>query len=41
VPLWSGDRERHRLSRTGNRELNAAVHRIAITQLGRHNDART
>lgn len=23
LPLWSGDRERHRLSRTGNRQLNA------------------
>jgi transposase len=40
LPLWSGTRERHRLSRTGNRQLNAAVHRIAITQARCHDDAR-
>lgn len=33
VPVWSGNTERHRLSRSGNRQLNAALHRIAITQL--------
>jgi len=33
VPVWSGDATRHRLSRGGNRQLNAALHRIAITQL--------
>lgn len=33
VPVWSGDRTRHRLSRGGNRQLNAALHRIAITQM--------
>lgn len=33
VPVWSGDTVRHRLSRGGNRQLNAALHRIAITQL--------
>ena len=32
VPVWSGNRRRHRLSRAGNRQLNAALHRIAITQ---------
>jgi transposase len=26
------NRTRHRLSRTGNRQLNAALHRIAMTQ---------
>jgi transposase len=31
-PVWSGNRVRHRLSRSGNRQLNAAIHRIAITQ---------
>ncbi len=31
--MWSGNRQRHRLSRTGNRQLNAALHRIAITQV--------
>lgn len=35
VPVWSGNQIRHRLSRGGNRQLNAAIHRIAITQLQR------
>jgi hypothetical protein len=30
LPVWSENRERHRLSLTGNRQLNAAIHRIAI-----------
>jgi transposase len=33
VPASSGRTDRHRLSRSGNRQLNAALHRIAITQL--------
>ncbi len=33
VPVWSGNVVRHRLSRGGNRQLNAALHRIAITQI--------
>jgi transposase len=33
LPVWSGNDERHRLSRKGNRQLNVALHRIAITQL--------
>lgn len=33
VPVWSGNEIRHRLSRGGNRQLNAALHRIAITQM--------
>src|SRR2546423_754129 len=32
IPVWSGRPERHRLNRGGNRQLNAALHRIAITQ---------
>lgn len=40
LPVWSGNRERHRLSRTGNRQLNAAIHRIAVTQMRCHDDAR-
>jgi transposase len=32
VPVSSGMRQRHRLDRTGNRQLNCALHRIAITQ---------
>jgi transposase len=33
VPVWSGNVVRHRLSRGGNRQLNVALHRIAITQI--------
>jgi len=40
LPVWSGNRERHRLSRTGNRQLNAAIHRIAVTQMRCHTDAK-
>jgi transposase len=32
LPAWSGNPTRHRLSRTGNRQLNCAIHRIAVTQ---------
>jgi transposase len=39
LPVWSGNRERHRLSRTGNRQLNCALHRIAVTQGRCHADA--
>jgi transposase len=35
VPVWSGNVVRHRLSRGGNRQLNLALHRIAITQMQR------
>jgi transposase len=40
LPVWSGNRERHRLSRMGNRQLNVALHRIAITQARYHPEAR-
>lgn len=40
VPVSSGARQRHRLDRTGNRQLNCAVHRIAITQARIHQPAR-
>ena len=33
IPVSSGRTDRHRLSRGGNRQLNAALHRVAITQL--------
>lgn len=33
VPVWSANDERHRLNRKGNRQLNVALHRIAITQM--------
>jgi transposase len=39
LPVWSGNHIRHRLSRTGNRQLNCAIHRIAVTQKRCHPDA--
>jgi len=36
----SGQRRRHRLNRAGNRQLNAALHRIAVTQSRMHPPAR-
>lgn len=39
LPVWSGNRIRHRLARTGNRQLNCALHRIAVTQKRCHPDA--
>jgi transposase len=36
IPASSGNTTRHRLHRGGNRQLNAAFHRIAITQLRMH-----
>lgn len=40
LPVWSGDRTRFRLNRSGNRQLNAAIHRIAVTQIRVHDPAR-
>lgn len=40
VPVSSGNHQRHRLDRTGNRQLNRALHRIAITQARIHPPAR-
>lgn len=37
----SGNRQRHRLNRRGNRQLNAAFHRIAVTQMRCQDPART
>ena len=34
IPASSGRTQRHRLARGGNRQLNAALHRIAPTQVG-------
>ena len=36
----SGQHKRHRLNRTGNRQLNCAIHRIAVTQGRCHEPAR-
>ena len=40
LPVWSSNKQRHRLSRAGNRQLNAALHRIALTQARFHPPAR-
>jgi transposase len=39
LPVWSANKQRHRRSRTGNRQLNLGLHRIAITQARHHSDA--
>ena len=39
IPVWSANNQRHRLNRGGNRQTNAAIHRIAITQIRIHPDA--
>ena len=36
IPVWSGRADRFRLNRGGNRQLNVALHRIAITQMRLH-----
>lgn len=33
IPVSSGRNDRHRLNRGGNRQLNCALHRIAVTQM--------
>jgi transposase len=40
IPVWSGNNEVFRLNRGGNRQLNAALHRIAITQARCHPPAK-
>jgi transposase len=40
VPVWSGNDVRHRLNRGGDRQLNVALHRIAVTQLQREGPGR-
>lgn len=41
IPVWSAESGRHRLSRTGNRQLNLALHRIAVTQIRLSGPGRT
>jgi transposase len=31
-PVWTGNNARYRRARTGNRQVNSALHRIAVTQ---------
>jgi transposase len=40
LPASSGKHQRHRLNRSGNRQLNSALHRIAVTQGRCHPPAR-
>ncbi|WP_433221100.1 IS110 family transposase [Dactylosporangium sp. CS-047395] len=40
IPVWTGNRTSFRLNRGGNRQLNTALHRIAVTQLRMHPPAR-
>ncbi|HTK65631.1 MAG TPA: IS110 family transposase, partial [Pseudonocardia sp.] len=40
MPVWSSNKARHRLSRTGNRQLNTALHRMALTQARWHPPAK-
>lgn len=40
LPVWSGAKTRFRLNRSGNRQLNVAIHRIAVTQMRMHEPAK-
>jgi transposase len=40
IPVSSGKTDRHRLDRGGNRQINAAIHRIAITRARCHPETR-
>lgn len=39
IPVWTGNHERHRLDRGGNRRINHAIHTIALTQARSHRPA--
>jgi transposase len=40
IPVRSGKTDRHRLDRGGNRQINTAVHRVAVTRLRCHPETR-
>ena len=40
IPVSSGRTNRHRLDRGGNRQINAAIHRIAVTRARCHPETR-
>jgi transposase len=40
IPASSGKTNRHRLDRGGNRQINTAVHRVAVTRLRCHPETR-
>jgi transposase len=41
IPVSSGKTNRHRLDRGGNRQINAAIHRIAVTRARCHPETKT
>ena len=41
LPVSSGNTNRHRLDRGGNRQINAAIHRIAVTRARCHPETKT
>ena len=41
IPVSSGNTNRHRLARGGNREIITAIHRIAITRMRCHPETKT
>jgi hypothetical protein len=40
IPVSSGKTNRHRLDRGGNRQINTAIHRVAVTRLRCHPETR-
>jgi transposase len=40
IPVSSGKTNRHRLDRGGNRQINATIHRIAVTRARCHPETR-
>ena len=40
IPVSSGNTSRHRLDRGGNRQINATIHRIAVTRLRCHGETK-
>jgi transposase len=40
IPVSSGKTNRHRLDRGGNRQINTAIHRIAVTRARCHPESR-
>jgi transposase len=40
IPVSSGHTNRHRLDRGGNRQVNAAIHRVAVTRARCHPETR-
>ena len=41
IPISSGKTNRHRLDRGGNRQINAAIHRVAVTRARCHPETQT